>query len=184
MVSTNLRLEELSELFDVRDGQLIGRAVPWRRLSSNSKVEGKVLGTINSAGYLEINFSLKDGTRHKMLVHRLIYYMHWGNLPSYLDHINRDKLDNRIENLRPCDKSLNAYNTRPRSNNKTGKKGVHYYKNMYRASIYVGNKKYHLGSYKNFGDACEAVDLRRNEEIKQARARGDISPLESCQEEI
>lgn len=184
MVRKQIPLDELSELFDIVEGKLIGREVPWRRKESNARVSGRELGSLSPDGYLRVNFKDRFGYRHRMLVHRLIYYMHTGVLPDLVDHINRDPLDNRVENLRGANKTLNAYNTRPRKNNKTGKKGVHFYKGRYRASIYIGGKKEHLGSFEELEDACKAVDFRRDEEVKQARARGNISPLESCKETL
>jgi hypothetical protein len=184
MVRNPISLEDLSELFDVVDGKLMGRYVPWRRKESNTRVAGKELGYRRPDGYLQVNFKDRFGILHRMLVHRLIYYMHYGKLPTLVDHINRNPLDNRIENLRVADKSINAYNTQPRRNNSSGKKGVHLYKGKYRASIYLEGKKVHLGSFERLEDACEAVNTRRYEEIKQARARGYISPLEGCAEAL
>jgi hypothetical protein len=184
VVRKPIALEDLSELFDVVDGKLIGREVPWRRKESNTRVVGKELGYQSPDGYLRVNFKDRFGVQHRLLVHRLIYYMHHGKLPTLIDHINRNPLDNRIENLRSADKIINAHNTRPRKNNKTGKKGVHFYKGKYRASIYLEGKKVHLGSFERLEDACAKINTRRDEEIKQARARGYISPLEGCQEAL
>jgi hypothetical protein len=110
VVRKPIPLEDLSELFDVVDGKLIGREVPWRRRESNSRVSGKELGTLTPDGYLVVNFNDRFGHKHRMLVHRLIYYMHTGKLPDLVDHINRDPLDNRLENLRGANKTLNAHN--------------------------------------------------------------------------
>lgn len=184
MVRSPIPLEDLTELFDVRDGKLFGREVSWRRKESNSRVVGKELGYKGPDGYLQVNFKDRFGVRHRELVHRLIYYMHHGKLPELVDHINRDPSDNHIENLRGADRAVNAYNTGPRKNNQTGKKGVHFCKGKYRASIYLEGKKVHLGSFERLEDAYAAVDTRRDEEIKQARARGYISPLESCKETL
>lgn len=46
------------------------------------------------------------------LLHRLIYKYHTGLDPENIDHINGDKRDNRIENLRPCTYSENKMNSR------------------------------------------------------------------------
>lgn len=184
MVRESVSLDDLSELFDVVEGKLLGREVSWRRKESNTRVSGKELGHLGPDGYLRVNFKDRFGKRHRMLVHRVIYYLYTGKLPNLVDHINRNPLDNRIENLRATDKVVNAYNTGPRKNNKTGKKGVHFYKGKYRASIYICGKKEHIGSFERLEDACKAVDARRDEEVKQARARGHISPLEVCKETL
>ena len=48
----------------------------------------------------------------KLLEHRVIYFLCHGDWPDLVDHINKDKLDNRIENLRPATKSQNALNAK------------------------------------------------------------------------
>jgi len=74
------------------------------------------------------------------------------------DHINRLKLDNRSDNLRPVSYSVNAANSKPRFNRKW--KGVTYKseKSVYEASIH-SYKYYNLGSYKTIEAACIAYDL-------------------------
>ena len=58
--------------------------------------------------------------------HRLVWMWHHGEVPRVIDHINRDKLDNRIENLRACNDAENARNAGLQSHNTSGYKGVHY----------------------------------------------------------
>lgn len=60
------------------------------------------------------------------MVHRLVFLYHHGWLPTELDHINGNRSDNRIENLRPVTREQNmGHRGRPR-NNKSGFKGVHW----------------------------------------------------------
>lgn len=83
-----------------------------------------------------------------------------------IDHINRNPLDNRKENLRESNKSLNAHNTGIRSNNTSGITGVCWYKNTKRwvARIgIIGKKKIELG---NFKDKKNAVIARLQGELK------------------
>lgn len=74
------------------------------------------------------------------------------------DHINRDKLDNRKENLRSVTKSINAVNSKLNSKNKSGVKGVYFdsITNKWRAEIKKNYKKYTLGRYRLLKDALEA----------------------------
>ena len=84
------------------------------------------------------------------------------NIP---DHINRNTLDNRKENLRIADKSLNAVNAGIRTSNTSGVTGVSWNKNTnsWRAYISYQGKRIELGHRKDFK---EAVILRLNAENK------------------
>lgn len=80
-----------------------------------------------------------------------------------VDHINRDKLDNRRENLRLCNMSESNRNRGPihfkHSSSITSKyKGVHWSKNKWRATIEVNGKKIYLGFFDNEQDAARAYN--------------------------
>ena len=82
-----------------------------------------------------------------------------------IDHINRDKLDNRKCNLRICTQAQNSYNHNIRSNNKSGVVGV-CWSNTYKLWIaYIGfeNKRIKLGKFSSLEDAIKA---RREAELK------------------
>ncbi len=69
---------------------------------------GVVTGTKNKAGYIVIGLG---GKTH--YAHRLAFLITWGYLPKFIDHINGDKSDIRIINLRGCTKSQNGMNRGP-----------------------------------------------------------------------
>ena len=167
--------QELNELFHYENGKLYGKSVTWRRKASNSRVEGKQLGTKMSDGHLQINFTDKYGNKHRELVHRIIFGMFNDVIPEFLDHINRDPSDNRLSNLRPACKSLNSQNRGPQVNTKWGMRGI--YKNpdngRYYVHIKINGKRHSLG-----GTDCleEARRLRRDGE---ARYWPDARPNES-----
>ncbi len=75
-----------------------------------------------------------------------------------VDHINRNKKDNRITNLRIVDKSLNAFNCDLRKTNKSGYTGVWFRKDTRKwcAGIKKNGKKYCLGCYESIDDAIKA----------------------------
>jgi hypothetical protein len=95
--------ELLHELFDYCDGNLY-----WKQ-SVNTKIKiGKKAGCPKNDGYIQIRVNKKP-----YQAHRLIYLYHHGVLPDYpleLDHINRNRADNRVENLRVVTKSENQLN--------------------------------------------------------------------------
>jgi hypothetical protein len=78
-----------------------------------------------------------------------------------IDHINRDRLDNRKINLRVCSRSENRCNCGIRSDNTSGFKGVYWHKRMgkWRAVVHKNNKEISLGYYSSPEDAAYAYDL-------------------------
>ncbi len=75
-----------------------------------------------------------------------------------IDHINRDKLDNRKSNLRIVDRSTNNFNAKVRVDNTSGYKGVHFFKpaQLWRAYIGGTKKRVELGYFKTKEEAIEA----------------------------
>jgi len=84
---------------------------------------------------------------------------------SVIDHINRNRLDNRRENLRIVDFTINGYNKGKQSNNTSSFPGVSFDKrrNKWEAYIKIKRKHIHLGRYSKFEDA---VSARKEAEIK------------------
>lgn len=79
----------------------------------------------------------------------------------YVDHINRNPLDNRRKNLRICTNAANLRNGRVRTTNKSGVSGVCWDKerNKWATEIRVNYKKIFLGRFSNFKDAVKARKL-------------------------
>lgn len=100
-----------------------------------------------NGGYARRYSSRTDGKRHVIHMHRVI-----TKAPKNLqvDHINGDKLDNRIENLRLCTNSLNMANKPAQKNNTSGFKGVSKHKgtNKWQAVVAVKGKNKYLGIFK------------------------------------
>ncbi len=76
-----------------------------------SKGVGQPAGTSDGHGYLSITL-FHNGVRQKMLAHRVAWVLFYGEWPNgILDHINRVKIDNRIQNLRIATASENRINS-------------------------------------------------------------------------
>lgn len=91
----------------------------WRR-STRGRRAGSLAGGVNSTGYVQIRLG---GKLYK--AHRLAWLHHYGSWPArMIDHINRDKSDNRIMNLRDVGRSENSRNRDRLSNNTSGFTGV------------------------------------------------------------
>lgn len=90
----------------------------WREDRRRCK-SGSVAGNIHKgSGYIRVEVDGKG-----MSAHRVAWFLHHGQWPvDQIDHINKDKTDNRIENLREATNGQNRANTR--SSSKHGLKGV------------------------------------------------------------
>ncbi len=64
---------------------------------------GPVRGTLMANGYLGTGVRF-DGRIRRVLMHRMVFLLAHGHLPETVDHINGDRADNRVENLRAADK--------------------------------------------------------------------------------
>lgn len=136
----------LRELFEYRDGVLY-----WREDRSSQKCKGKPAGCLN-AGYLKLRVRELGGS---VSVHRVIFAMHHGYFPKEVDHINGNKLDNRVENLRAVSRSQNKMNTGINKQNKSGCKNVYPHKDKWGVKIVVEKKNLYLGLYEDL----ELADL-------------------------
>jgi len=115
---------------------------------------------LSKSGYVSYS-GRKDGLNNKRL-HRIIM----GDPEDLVvDHINRDPLDNRRENLRIVTQQENCMNLSMRKTNKSGVSGVHWNKNRNKwvAQITYNYKIIHLGYFDNLEDATKA---RKDAEIK------------------
>jgi hypothetical protein len=79
-----------------------------------------------------------------------------------VDHINRNTLDNRRENLRLCSRSQNNANTGLRVNNKVGFRGVSFIKrlNRFAADIHIKKKHVFIGYFDSAIEAAKAYDAK------------------------
>ena len=82
---------------------------------------------------------------------------------TIIDHINRNKLDNRKANFRYATKSQNRINSKTRTNNTSGIQGVRFEEGKWRVRISINGKYKHLGMYNNFDDAVK-VRLKAEKE--------------------
>jgi hypothetical protein len=89
--------------------------------------------------------------------HRLAWFYMYGQWPKGdIDHINRNRLDNRIANLRDTTTSRNLHNS-PNRGCISGVKGVHINKEKkWDAVIMVDGVNYRLNSYKTIEEAAQA----------------------------
>jgi len=141
--------EKLS--YDAETGELT-----WKKCRDSQKI-GKKACSLDVCGYVQINISGKV-----LKGHRVAWALFHGEWPDgQIDHINGNRSDNRIVNLRVVDNKTNCQNQRNGvRKNATGYIGVHFYNrasiNKYRAKIWVDGKQIYLGGFETPKLAHEA----------------------------
>lgn len=127
----------LHRIFDYKDGNLY-----WKSDRVANKVAGSIAGHKDPKGYVIIVLN-----KIKYRAHRLIYIMFNGYTNHLIDHINGNKSDNRIENLRAATYSENLKNAKISKSNSSGLKNVSNYKGRWRVRLMIEGKGKVIGSF-------------------------------------
>ncbi len=133
----------------------------WKVRTANRVKVGDVAGSQDGRGYLLISVQSR-----RYLAHRLAWLYMYGEWPEdQLDHINRNRSDNRRANLREVSHKQNGQNASKPSNNTSGHPGVSWNKRISKWVAYIthNQKKVHLGC---FATIEEAVAARKAGELK------------------
>ena len=112
-------------------------------------------GLHKSSGYLYISVNV-DGKQKNIRAHRAAFLLTHGYLPEVVDHINNDKQDNRISNLREATRTENSYNQKGTFT----KRGIVKLSNgKFTASITKHPHRYNLGNYATEAEAATAYNI-------------------------
>lgn len=135
----------------------------WKRRSSDKSKVGSRAGRSRSpGGYRQITL-----LGHTMYEHRLAWEYVNGSLPDgkTIDHINGDKGDNRISNLRAATPTENLANIGAKRDNRSGCKNVHWCstKGRWVAKVKREGKTRHVGTFRDFDAAVAAAKDARIE---------------------
>ena len=106
-------------MLEYRSGKL------YRRNSTSGCDIDKPVGTVEKKGYLSFRMDYRF-----LKVHRVVWVMFNGPIPEgmQIDHIDGDRANNKIENLRVCYQSSNQHNRKLNSNSSSGVKGLRWHK--------------------------------------------------------
>ena len=120
-------------------------------ISCIKPVISELIPRLNSSGYLVVDLS-KDKSRKTLYIHRLLYTTFIGSIPAKMeiDHIDRDRVNNKLDNLRLATRTQNEENK--------NSKGYYFDEriNRWYAKIIVNGSKINLGHFKNEDDARDA----------------------------
>ena len=144
-------------LFYYKDGDLY-----WKK--NNRKA-----GCLKPTGYIVVEVNNKN-----MMAHRLIWMYHFGKVDKFIDHIDGNKSNNKIENLRLATKSQNCLNKKISILNTTGCKGVRLRKDSgkYEARITYNKKQMILGCFDDLKLADLVATEARNKYHKEFANHG------------
>jgi hypothetical protein len=151
-----MNAEEVKKYLDYNEETGIFK---WKIRTSNRIKVGDEAGVINKLGYRIVSLNGK-----KEYCHRLAWVVMHGEVPDCIDHINGNKLDNRISNLRNTTKAINNMNQHV--SRSALKLGVYNYRssnseNKFKACIQENGKLLHLGVFKTEDDAFNAYKSYR-----------------------
>lgn len=140
-------------IYDADTGALIWKHSDNQRSAWNGKFAGKAAGYIRNDGYRIINLA-----GSYLYAHRIIWAMTMGEWPDQIDHINGDRSDNRLENLRSVSATENNRNLRRRAKSVSGRTGVFWdsVNNRWGASIQVDGRSIWLGRFNTVSEAGAA----------------------------
>lgn len=137
------RLDELLEVYP-ESGHFVWKV--WRGGTAHA---GTLAGTTNNTDYVMVKID-----RRFYLAHRLMWlYVHKEWPENDIDHINLDKTDNRIFNLRAATRSQNIANGRVRCDSASGVRGVKKIGNRYGAFVRKDGVQNYLGCYATAAEA-------------------------------
>lgn len=170
--------EYLQECFYYADGKLYWKERPRSHFKTegscnifNIKHKGAEAGNVKkSDGYKIVSFRC-NGKKHTLKVHRIIWLLETGEQPNVIDHINRIRTDNRLENL-----SNGTYFDNTQNTDYTKGTNFHKASGKWVAQINHNKKRIHIGLFDNPYDAIQAyrkkalelkgVDLNKENAIK------------------
>ncbi|MCP4341331.1 MAG: HNH endonuclease [Desulfobulbaceae bacterium] len=152
--------------YDLVSGELLWKFNPKRKKNWNTSWAGKVAGSINRPNKKKDYYRRVLNVSGQMIkAHHIVWLLRTGDWPTQeIDHIDRNPLNNRWWNLRLSDRSQQNLNTKLRSDNQSGTKGVCFDKKAgkWKAEIWRNRKNKFLG----YGTLEECRELRLKAEKK------------------
>lgn len=136
-------------LFEYKEGQLI------RKVNKGPARVGDIAGTLNNRGYFAI---IIDSVSYQL--HQIVFLLHYNYIPKVIDHIDRNKTNNTVENLRSVTSRENSLNTL-----RTSEMHNIYYRNdtSYIVRFQFEGNTETFGTYKTIEEAIEVRNKISND---------------------
>jgi hypothetical protein len=140
--------ELLKTLFNYKEGNLY-----WKIRKARCVQIGDIAGHKCKDGYYSVAIN------HPFLLHRIIFLWHYGYVPKFIDHIDKNRGNNKIENLRPATSYQNVWNRTSAKNSSSKYLGVRLDRGKYwRVQIHINGKQTHVGNFKTEDEAALAFN--------------------------
>ena len=160
--------DQLKSIFEYDNGNLI-----WKRRAANGRYDtqfntrfsGKIAGGFDAYGYLKVAIN-----KGQYFVHKIIFFMINGQDPEVLDHIDGDRTNNRIENLRVANYKINNRNRGMSRNNTSGYTNIRVVKTGFHVRVRVSSGTIHLGVFSDIESAIAARDNCKKQDGYTKRA--------------
>jgi hypothetical protein len=163
-----LSKEFLNDLFEYRDGELFYKVTRGRNKA------GSKAGTYR---YHDNAYQVIINKKH-YLMHRIVYMMHNGYMPKFVDHKDGNRSNNQIENLREATHSENACNAKVRSDSKTKLKNISWNNTnkSWKVRVQANNCRMYLGQFQDL-ELAELVAIMAREKYHGAFANHGIKGI-------
>lgn len=133
--------------------------ITWRKDKGRGKAgerAGNATPRTHRGGYRALKFDQRN-----LKEHRVAWALHHGHWPiGEIDHINGQRDDNRIENLRDVSREINTINRVVSAKNTSGATGVSRKGSRWQAYICYRRRQIHLGYFVSFAEAKAARDAK------------------------
>lgn len=166
---SDLTVKRLQELlrYDPATGDFY-----WKVQTNPRAMVGMQAGKNSLSGPDGNNYRVINVDKKSYRAHNLVWFYFNGVWPTnVIDHINGNRLDNRIENLRDVTRQQNSWNLQgPKRNNRSGVLGVDWRasKKRWRAQIRIAGKRVWLGEFKTVEEASAAYQKAKQVRDKEA----------------
>lgn len=157
-----MNINKLNDVFEYKEGVLY-----WKNPISSRTQKGQKAGTLSCRGYFQTCVNKKI-----ILNHRIIFAMHYGYFPKIVDHIDGNKQNNTIENLREATHQENSRNQKISKTNTSGYKNVRQCKKTKKwvVELWVNKHPKYIGTYKDL-ELADLVATMAREKYHGAFAR-------------
>ena len=144
-----LTQEIVNDLLRYEDGNLF-----WKKDVANNVKKGFKAGCFDNFGYVLIKINKK-----LYKAHHIVWIFHYGYKPKLLDHIDGNRSNNKICNLREATNAQNQFNRKINANSKSGVRGVTWCKKSkkWKAQCGLNGKYYYFGVFDSVLDAKKVV---------------------------